>query len=64
MGTDYLDYWFFGFLCCTNHRDDLFLGVQTSCIFDIHVVKVCETRFLHLPIFSICKTSPSACSPF
>ena len=51
VGTDYLDYWLFGFLCCTNHRDDLFLGVQTSCIFDIHVVKVCETRFLYLPTF-------------
>ena len=34
-GTDYWDYWFFGFLCCTNNRDDLFLGVQRSCIFDI-----------------------------
>ena len=43
--------WLFGSLCYTNHRDDLFLGVQTSCIFDIHVVKVCETRFLHLPTF-------------
>ena len=49
MGSDYLDFWLFGSLCFTNHRDDLFLGVQTSCIFDIHVVKVCETRFLHLP---------------
>ena len=25
-------------LCCTKNRDELFLGVQTSCIFDIHVV--------------------------
>ena len=40
---------FFGFLCCTNHRDDLFLGVLTFCTFDILVVKVCETRFKHLP---------------
>ena len=51
VGTDYLDYWFFGLLCCTNHRDDLFLGVQASFIFGIHVMKVCETRFLHLPTF-------------
>ena len=51
MGTDYLDYWFFGSLCCTNHRDYFFLGIQTSCITDIHVVKVCEKRFLHLPTF-------------
>ena len=48
MGTDYC---FVDFLCGTNHRDDLFLGVQRSSIFDIHVVKVYETKFLHLPTF-------------
>ena len=38
------DYWFEDFLCCTNHRDDLFLASRDLALL-IFKVKVSEARF-------------------